>query len=96
VEPDELDQVFDAKVAERLNTIFADAIDPLAALYTAFATCRFRLSANYSHRSTYRESGRLNNPPPALVTSNVVLKSGPCDQGYQKWQVSHIGDRVTL
>ena len=28
VEPDELDQVFDAKVGERLNTIFADAIDP--------------------------------------------------------------------
>ena len=28
VEPDELDQVFEAKVGEGLNTIFADAIDP--------------------------------------------------------------------
>ncbi|PPQ16452.1 hypothetical protein CV770_26385 [Bradyrhizobium sp. AC87j1] len=36
VEPDELDQVFDVKVGERLNTIFADAIDPnQAVLYTA-------------------------------------------------------------
>jgi hypothetical protein len=28
VEPDELDQVFDAKVGGRLNTILAEAIDP--------------------------------------------------------------------
>jgi len=51
VEPDELDQVFDAKVGERLNTIFADAIDPDQAVLDLISMAMSRNQSSSSPRS---------------------------------------------